>query len=197
MCSLDGTCTECETCETIPNHLGLSSTILAHLGGKCVPWVSYAPNVRHMRPSLNYPDHPRLIRPPLVANVFLGGTCNECETETTPQPSWTVLNYPGPPWCKCVPWMVHAPNVTCETIPTIQDCPQLSWPTLCKCSLGRYTCTECETCETIPNYPDCSNYPGPPWCKCVPWVVQGTKCETCETIPNPSWTILDYPGPPL
>jgi hypothetical protein len=31
MCSLGGTCTECETCETIPNYPGLSSTILAHL----------------------------------------------------------------------------------------------------------------------------------------------------------------------
>jgi hypothetical protein len=95
-CVLDGTCTECETCETIPNYPGLFQ----------LSW-------------------------PTFVNVFLGGTCTECET------CETIPNYPGLSstilahlWCKCVPWMVHAPNVRhVRPSPTILDCPQLSWPT--------------------------------------------------------------------
>jgi hypothetical protein len=36
MCSLGGTCTECETCETILNYPGLSQ--LSWAWCKCVPW---------------------------------------------------------------------------------------------------------------------------------------------------------------
>jgi hypothetical protein len=159
MCSLE-VHTECETCETIPNYPGLSSTILAHLWCKCVPWMVHTEcETCETIPTIL--DCPQLSWPTFGVNVSLGGTCTDVRHDQYPnypgcptilahlwckcvpwevhapnvrhvrpsQLSWTVLNYPGHLWCKCVPWVVHAAVETCETIPTILDCPQLSWPT--------------------------------------------------------------------
>jgi hypothetical protein len=138
MCSLGGTCTECETCETIPNHPGLSSTILAHLGVNV--FLGCAPNVRHVRPSqLSWTVStilahlwckcvPWEVHAPNVRHVRPSPTILDClnypgtfgyvflvvhapNVETCE----TIPNYPGLSstilahlWCKCVPWMVHA-----------------------------------------------------------------------------------------
>jgi hypothetical protein len=125
MCSLGGTCTECETCETIPNYPGLSS----HPGptfGVNVFLGWYAPNVRHVRPpQLSW----TVLWPTFGVNVFLGRYMHRMRHVRPSQLSWTVLNL-AHLWCKCVPWEVHAPNVRhVRPSPTILDCPQLSWPT--------------------------------------------------------------------
>jgi hypothetical protein len=126
MCSLGGTCTECETCETIPTILDCPQLSWPTFGVNVFLGV-HAPNVRHVRPSptwtvLNYPG------PTFGVNVFLGGTCTECET------CETIPNYPGlsqPSWPTFgVMCSLGAPNVRhVRPSPTILDCPQLSWPT--------------------------------------------------------------------
>jgi hypothetical protein len=151
------------------------------------PWVVHAPNVRHVRPSQLSWTVLQLSWPTFGVNVFLDGTCTECETcETTL--SWTVLNYPGPPlWCKCVPWVVHAPNVRHVR-------PSPSWtvlnypgPLWCKC-VPWGTCTECETCETIPTILDCPQLSWPTFGVSGSWV----HAPNVRHV-RPSPTILDCP----
>jgi hypothetical protein len=66
-----GCCTECETCETIPNYPGLSSTILAHLWCKCVPWGTCT-ECETCETIPNYPGLSSSILAHLGVNVFLG-----------------------------------------------------------------------------------------------------------------------------
>jgi hypothetical protein len=130
-----------------PTHPGLSSTILAHLWCKCVPWVVHAP-VRHVRPS-----QLSGLSSTILAHLWcvMCGTCTECET------CETIPNYPGlsqlswPPG-KCVPGRYMHQCETCETIPNYLDCSNHPGP---PCMSWWYTCTECETCETIPTILDC------------------------------------------
>jgi hypothetical protein len=156
--------------------------------------VVHAPNVRHVRPSLswtvlNYPG------PPLWCKCVSWVVHAPNVRHVRPSPSWTVLNYPGPLWCKCVPWGTCTECETCETIPTILDCPQLSWPTF-GVSGSWVHAPNVRHVRPSPTILDCPQLSWPHlWCKCVPWV----HAPNVRHV-RPSPTILDsfnYPGPPL
>jgi hypothetical protein len=90
-----------------PSPTILSSTILAHLWCKCVPWVVHT----ECETCETIPNYPGL------SSTILAHLWCKCvpwmvhaPNETCERPSPTILDCPpsGPLGCKCVPWVVHA-----------------------------------------------------------------------------------------